>query len=265
MAGMWSTLEVGTSTKGYELSDLTNPQKSDTRKVTSSVKGDGEKIVSEGDQSLFKTSNEMGKDAFLNLLVTQLKYQDPLAPQADTQFVSQLAQFSALETNKTMESSIQNLSESMSTFMTMQTLNSASTVNAASTSLLGKSVRIAQTSIEFAGKNVDMNIQLNDGQKSAWVAVKNAKGDYLSYDRIEAKNGETDIAFKWDGVGEDGKTVPYGEYTIEILDESKLKSAGTAYAEGSVEGLRYTSDGARLIVDGGAYPLKDILKVDSDA
>ena len=39
----------------------------------------------------------LGRDAFLNLLVTQLQHQDPTAPQADGEFIAQLAQFSSLE------------------------------------------------------------------------------------------------------------------------------------------------------------------------
>lgn len=42
-------------------------------------------------------TSELGKDAFLQLLVTQMKYQDPLNPNTDTQFVAQLATFSQLE------------------------------------------------------------------------------------------------------------------------------------------------------------------------
>ena len=39
----------------------------------------------------------LGRNAFLNLLVTQLQHQDPLQPQADGAFLAQLAQFSSLE------------------------------------------------------------------------------------------------------------------------------------------------------------------------
>lgn len=44
-----------------------------------------------------KANDMMGKDAFLQLLVTQLRYQDPLAPMDDKEFVAQMAQFSSLE------------------------------------------------------------------------------------------------------------------------------------------------------------------------
>jgi len=43
------------------------------------------------------SSKDVGADAFLKLLVEQLKNQDPLAPQDGAQFVAQLAQFNSLE------------------------------------------------------------------------------------------------------------------------------------------------------------------------
>jgi flagellar basal-body rod modification protein FlgD len=51
-------------------------------------------------------SNALGKDAFLQLLVTQMKYQDPLNPNTDTEYIAQLATFSQLE-------QLQNLSSQM--------------------------------------------------------------------------------------------------------------------------------------------------------
>ncbi|HHZ19886.1 MAG TPA: hypothetical protein GX391_05135 [Firmicutes bacterium] len=43
------------------------------------------------------SNSQLGKDEFLKLLVTQLQYQDPLNPLSDTDFIAQMAQFSALE------------------------------------------------------------------------------------------------------------------------------------------------------------------------
>lgn len=55
-------------------------------------------------------SSELGKEEFLKLLVTQLQNQDPLNPQNDTEFISQLAQFSSLEQMTNMSATMSNTS-----------------------------------------------------------------------------------------------------------------------------------------------------------
>lgn len=55
-----------------------------------------------------KTGGEMGKNDFLNLLVTQLRYQDPLKPVDDKEFIAQMAQFSSLEQMQNMNTVLTN-------------------------------------------------------------------------------------------------------------------------------------------------------------
>ena len=58
-----------------------------------------------------KKNDALGKDAFLKLLVTQMKYQDPLDPQDNSEYLSQLAQFSALEQMTNVSKGLENVSK----------------------------------------------------------------------------------------------------------------------------------------------------------
>jgi hypothetical protein len=59
------------------------------------------------------TQGILGKDDFLKLFTTQLRYQDPLNPMDSTEFTSQLAQFSSLE-------QLTNINEQMSNLVLFQ-------------------------------------------------------------------------------------------------------------------------------------------------
>jgi flagellar basal-body rod modification protein FlgD len=55
----------------------------------------------------------LGKDAFLQLLVTQLRNQDPTQPKADGEFIAQLAQFSSLEQLTQIQKTLDAISKAM--------------------------------------------------------------------------------------------------------------------------------------------------------
>lgn len=83
-----------------------------------------------------QTSNDyMDKDAFLNLLVTELQYQDPLDPVDNKSFIAELANFSALEQMTNLNDSFELLGD-----LQLSLLNNSITTQAAS--LIGKEVTV---------------------------------------------------------------------------------------------------------------------------
>lgn len=95
----------------------------------------------------------MGKDDFLKLLSQQLRYQDPLEPVKDTQFVAQLAQFSALE-------QMQNLGRQMDEFMKAQMHTALLSQGA---SLLGRKVELLDPQSQQVVSGTVNGIKIVDG------------------------------------------------------------------------------------------------------
>ena len=58
-----------------------------------------------------KKNDELGKDAFLQLLVAQLRHQDPLEPQDNSSYIAELAQFSSLEQMTNVVSNLESMSK----------------------------------------------------------------------------------------------------------------------------------------------------------
>jgi len=63
--------------------------------------------------ALSGAENELGRDAFLELLVMQMQYQDPMEPVDNSQMIAQLAQFSALEQMENLNDSFQEFAGNM--------------------------------------------------------------------------------------------------------------------------------------------------------
>jgi flagellar basal-body rod modification protein FlgD len=78
-------------------------------------------------------SSALGKDAFMTLLVDQIKNQDPLSPSDNTQYLAQLAQFSSLE-------QMQSLNDNLVGMAVLQQNNALMSQLTQSSTLIGQTV-----------------------------------------------------------------------------------------------------------------------------
>jgi len=100
-------------------------------------------------------NNNLGKNDFLNLLVTQLQNQNPMEPMADTEFIAQLAQFSQLE-------QLENMSRSLDTNSEVDYIMSQTIANTMATTLIGKGVVAEGSNFSLTpGENTDLSFNLN--------------------------------------------------------------------------------------------------------
>jgi len=106
----------------------------------------------------------LGKDAFLQMLVTKLKYQDPLNPMTDDNFSSTMAQYSTVEQltnlNSTFGTSIDALNKNMVSLLLMQNTSQAAAI-------IGKNVTIDNNGVTVTG-TVD-TVKFVDGQPKLMV------------------------------------------------------------------------------------------------
>lgn len=212
---------------------------------------------------LFKNAtDEMGKDDFLLLLVTQLKYQDPLNPMQNTEFVSQLAQFRSLEANTNIESAIGKLGDSFKGTLDAQNASAQSLNNSAAVSMIGKTVRLKQSEIEWMAKaGANETFRVNLGKlDSASIQIRDEDGNVVKTLLANDKDAENSQTIVWDGSTDTGTTAQSGKYSIHIDGEESNPSL-YAFVEDSVSGVRFTSDGAVVKIAGKELPLNNVLDV----
>ena len=103
-----------------------------------------------------RANETLGKDAFMTLLVEQLKNQDPLEPTANEEFIAELANFSSLEEMQELNDNLLSLLDFQGVFARLQGLGEGS-------ALLGKEIEwVGPGAQQLTGK-VDSVFIAEDG------------------------------------------------------------------------------------------------------
>ena len=85
-----------------------------------------------------KTSQSLGKDDFLKLLITQLSNQDPTSPMEDTEFIAQMAQFSSLEQMTNMNANFEKMNSMLSSSQAVNTIGKTVDIDLGDTNITGR-------------------------------------------------------------------------------------------------------------------------------
>ena len=198
----------------------------------------------------------LGKDDFLQLMITKMRYQDPMNPMEDEDFIAQLAQFSTLEQMNNIANGIATSNEW--DFLQMQSIN-----NTMAAGLIGKDIKATYNGVYVDATNKpQITFTTDEFLTDATFTISDRAGNVVA--RIDATNLEPGVnSVEWNGRDNLGNRVEDGYYTIEA---SGTNAAGNTIHPrlsliGTVETIVYREGAAFLRVNGTEIPLGDVTAI----
>lgn len=150
-----------------------------------------------------KTRDQLGQTEFLDLMITQLKTQDPFAPMENGDFISQMAQFSSVTGLAELQQSFEKLANSMQSNQALQ----ASTL-VGRTVLVPSAVGTLPTGGALAGA-----INMPASGSSVGVTIQDSAGQVVR--RLElGTQAAGEVYFNWDGLSDAGTAAQPGRYFV---------------------------------------------------
>ena len=170
----------------------------------------------------------LGKDDFLKLLVTQLKYQDPLNPLDQNQFLAQTAQFTSLE-------NLQNISSGIDSLRSLLAGNSLID----SAALVGRTVRASSRDVTYEGRPLSLSFTLEQPVSGVNVDVIDASGTVVRR-LVTGTAGTGTSSVAWDGLDAGGHPLPAGTYTY-VVSSGSGAGPQPAAVTGAITGLTFVN------------------------
>lgn len=190
-------------------------------------------------------SSEMDKDAFLKLLIAQMKYQDPLNPMDDKEFVAQLAQFSALE-------QMQNLNQAYAKSQAYGMIGRMVT---------GMAYTEATNSYDYVDGTV-LEVKVVNGEP--YLVVQTEKGiKELALTRVETIGEDITRLSLLSNINNNIYNTEnlqlVGQYVQAITIDENGKASG--YVEGIVDSIRFGVNSTMLVVNGREISPGEVISV----
>ncbi len=199
-------------------------------------------------------STDLDQADFIELLVAQVKNQDPTKPMDPSEFMNQLAQFSAVNGIQDLNTSFNSLSGQLTSEQALQAAG-----------LVGRDVLIpgGEATLFEAGS---ISGQITVPQSASNITLKMINDRGVEVRSMALGSGESgELQFKWDGFEDDGSTAPAGRY--RLVAEGYINNeqqAFTVAVESNVSSVTLGQDNASTqlnLAGGGSVSLNEVLEI----
>jgi flagellar basal-body rod modification protein FlgD len=195
---------------------------------------------------------DLGTNAFMKLLISELKNQDPLDPMQSRDMIAQLAQLSSVEKLDSINASIGTLNSGISGMS-----------NRESAGLIGKTITANGSNLRLGDiGSVSTRFTVNANAEDVSAIIRDSKGNAIrTVDLGEAAAGAHQIT--WDGKEDSGIRAPAGTYLLGISakDSSGNPITTSLQISGQVAKIVYDNGSAELDVNGVKVNLNDVLSI----
>ena len=183
-----------------------------------------------------KKNDELGQTEFLELMTAQLKFQDPLQPMENGDFLAQMAQFGTVNGINELNTAFNSMSAAFQSNQALQ----AST-------MVGRDVLVPGDQAQLAsGGSVHAAVELDQPARQLIVNITDELGQLVH--RIDlGQQSAGMVEFDWNGMTSDGTASNPGNYRLSAeLHQSEETVAGTVLTTARVESVTLGQGGQDL-------------------
>ena len=195
--------------------------------------------------------SKLGKDDFMNLLLTEMKYQDPTSPMDTEKILAQTSQLATLESSENTNTALESLAKSLSSSRQFGTI-----------AAIGKTADLGNDSIAHdESSSSNFEIFFPDNINSGIVEISNSLGEVVKTIDIDA-NPTGVYQFNWDGSNFAGEYAESGIYHINAkYTNDKGESKEAKLGAYPIESVKFDG-GDTLVKLGSSYvPLSKVKEV----
>lgn len=209
---------------------------------------------STGAEETKNSRGELGQEDFLEMMITQMKNQDPFKPMESGDFLGQIAQFSTVNGITEMQQSFKEIAGSMQSNQTLQAAN-----------LVDREVLVPVDLATLGAEGgVEGAVDLERSSSEVTVGVYDTAGTLVK--RIPLGSQPQGLStFRWDGSTNTGERAPAGIYEFRAQaqgEDGNVQPQTLLNARVNSVRTGQGSDGVMLQVDGfGEIDLSEVRRI----